>query len=408
MRPDDRRADITRSSNSDAPRSGVPLEAGLAALDDELAAAGAQARRALRGSTQPTRVFTNRLREQLMGQIGAPALSSSAGGAALPRESPRASRLRFEPAAGEAWAPIPLRPQLARRTPTVLPRARWAMLTAAALTTVIVAGALGARFDWLLPAPTSDASPPPSTPGPATIAATEPPEGTPTPKPEPTPTRKPDPTSKPEPTHPPVGSMELLAKACPGGVVLDWTKPSTEVGHYHVLRSLGDSVPPNYPADGATEIESATSWSAGITDGYDSGLDGGTSAAYRAFAFGAEDQLLALSPSRTVTTATARELGTLTVEALGPGSISVSWGASEVPAACFTYGKLVAAVDDPVPSYLKGSPYLAAIGDQAATSITVDGLSSGQTAWMRYELIRVTGTGKFVVGRSDVIQVTYP
>lgn len=429
MRPDDRRAAMAGSANGDAPRSDVPLETALAALDDELAAAGAQARRALQGSTQPTRVFTNRLREHLLGQIGAPAISSAAGaGAALPRESPRGSRLRTEPVAGEGWLPTPLHPQVARRTPTILPRARWSLLAAAALTTVIVAGALGARFDWLLPAPTSDASRPPATTPPETrtpeptsplvvvpvdsappvTSATEAPVSTPTPRAEPTPTRKPEPTTKPEPTLPPVGSMELLAKACPGGVILDWTKPSSAVGHYHVLRGFGDSVPATYPAEGAAEIESATSWSAGVTDGYDAGLDGGATAAYRAFAFGGEDHLLAFSPSRTVIAAPARELGTLAVEALGPGSVRLSWGASEVPAACFTYGKLVAAADDPDPSYVKGSPYLAAIGDQATTSITLDGLSSGQTVWLRYELIRVTGTGKFVVGRTDVLQVTYP
>jgi hypothetical protein len=202
--------------------------------------------------------------------------------------------------------------------------------------------------------------------------------------------------------------MDLLAKACPGGVILDWTKPSPDVGHYHVLRSLGGEVPATYPADGTTEVDSATTWSAGTTDGFDAGVDGGSSATYRAFAFGAEDQVLATSPSKTVTTVPARSLGTLGVEALGPGSIAVAWGTSEVPAACFSYGKLVASADDPNPSYLNGATYLAVVSDQGTTSVVVDGLPSGQTVWMRYELIRSTSTGAFVVGRTDVVQITYP
>jgi hypothetical protein len=242
------------------------------------------------------------------------------------------------------------------------------------------------------------------------VVTTEPSKATETPGPKPTPkpTRKPDATPKPEPTVPPIKPMDLVAKACPGGVVLDWSKPSSAVKHYHVLRSLDGSVPPTYPADGTTEVESATTWSAGETDGFDAGLGGGQATTYRAFAFDAEDQVLAVSPARTVTTASARDLGPLSVEALGAGSIAVSWGASEVPGACFSYGKLVASSDDPEPSYLTGSPYLTAIGDQATTSVTLDGLPSGETVWMRYELIRVTGSGKFVVGRTDVLQVTYP
>jgi hypothetical protein len=86
----------------------------------------------------------------------------------------------------------------------------------------------------------------------------------------------------------------------------------------------------------------------------------------------------------------------------------VSWSAAVLNSACFTYGKLVASEEDPDPSYVKGSPYLAAIGDPSATGVTIDGLPSGKTVWMRYELVRVTSTGTFIVGRTSVLQVTYP
>ena len=98
----------------------------------------------------------------------------------------------------------------------------------------------------------------------------------------------------------------------------------------------------------------------------------------------------------------------LTVEAAGAGSINVSWAATDVNLACVTYGKLVASEEDPDPSYLKGSPYLVAIGDAGATGTHLGGLPSGTTVWMRYEIIRVTSVGKFVVARTDAVQVTYP
>jgi hypothetical protein len=435
MRPEDRRAAMAGSAGSDEPLP--PLDADLLPLDEELTAAGAQARRALHGRTQPTRLFSTSLRDRLVSAAAAPADSTSAAAsrALPPLAAERGSRLRPELArTGETWAPRPLDPRIARRTPTVLPRARWSLLAAAALTGVVVAGALGARLDWLLPSPTADASPPPSsapaptadtTPGPTQVVALPLPTAAPatepavtprvtakpaaTPRPTPKPTPKAEPTPKPEPTLPPIAPMELMAKACPGGVVLDWTKPSPDVGHYHVLRSLAGDVAPTYPAPGATEIESATSWSAGVTDAYDASLDGGgASATYRAFAFDGGDQVLAYSPSVTVTTVAARSLGSLGVTPNGPGSITLSWAGVDLPAACFTYGKLVASAEDPEPSYLKGSQYLAVIGDPGATGVTVEGLPSGTTVWMRYELIRATSTGKFVVGRTAVVQVTYP
>jgi hypothetical protein len=220
---------------------------------------------------------------------------------------------------------------------------------------------------------------------------------------------KPTATPKPEATKQPVGPMDLMAKACPGGVILDWTKPSTAVSHYHVLRSLGGDVPPTYPATGTTEIDSATTWSAGETDGFDAGLDGGgTTATYRAYAFDDEDGLMAVSPSRTVTAVAAISLGTLGIEVKGAGAIDVSWAAATVNGACFTYGKLVYSQDDSSPSYVKGSSYLAAISDPGVTAVSLAGLPSGKTVWMRYELIRVTTTGKFVVGRTEAVQVTFP
>ena len=450
MRPDDRRADMLGARGGDDQMP--PLDMDLTDLDRELGEAGAQASRSLHGRTQPTRVFSNQLRSRMLAAYAAPGVAGAgaaataatglAGEAAMPRGAHHQHRNRAElEAPGEAWAPIPLEPRVARRAQAGRPRARWSLLAAAALTGVVAVGALGARLDWLVPSPTPEptgpvatlATPAPETPRPSAAAvlpvesaspagptdappspeatptkkpaATEPP---PTKKPQPTPTAKPTPTPKPDPTEAPIGPMDFMAKACPGGVILDWTKPSTAVAHYHVLRSLDGDVPPTYPADGTTEIESATTWSAGTTDGFDASIGGGKTATYRAFAFDADDGVMAVSPSRTVSTVDAISLGALSVDVIGPGSIDVSWASADVNAACFTYGKLVASVEDANPSYVKGSPYLAAISDPAVTGVTLQDLPSGKTVWMRYELIRVTSTGKFVVGSTEVLQVTFP
>jgi hypothetical protein len=417
MRPEDRRAAMAGSASLGEPLP--PLDADLVPLDEELAAAGVQARRSLHGRTQPTRVFSSALRDRLVGAVAAPTIATAGAAtyAAPIRGAVSGSRVRGGPEPGEAWAPRPLEPRLARRTPTVLPRARWTLLAAAALTGVVVVGAMGARLVWPVPAPTARPTAPTAstqaavvpvtTTGPATEPTTGPSQPSATPRPEPTPTKKPTATPKPEPTDPPIVPMSLAAKACPGGVVLDWTKPSPAVGHYHVLRSFEGVVAPSYPAPGATEVESATSWSAGITDGFDASFDGGgNSATYRAFAFDASDHLMAFSPTATVTTVAAISLGSLQVVDNGDGSMTVAWSAADLPDGCFTYGKLVASAEDPDPSYLKGSPYLAVIGDPGTTAVTIDAVSSG--TWLRYELIRGTGTGKFVVGRTAVWQVPNP
>ena len=421
MRPDD----VLRGPGDDTPDVGLPIDADLQALDAELDAAGIQARRMLHGRTQPTRYFSVDLRSRLVGGYATEAI---AGAGALhvlgPTGQPRGSRLRPELEPGESWAPTPVAPRIARRTPTILPRARWALLAAASLTGVLVAGALGARVDWLFHVPPTESAAPSSEPAPAVVdgspapsagpeasaIASAGPEPTIRPTASPKPAKTPKPTPKPDPTTTPVVTMDFWAKACPGGVVLDWSKPPTSVGHYHVLRKLGGEVPGTYPASGTTEIDSATSWSASVTDGFDAGLDAGQPATYRAFAFDADDNLVAVSQSRTVSGLGTLSLGTLGVADNGDGSITASWSNPGVAAGCFAYGKLVLSEEDPDPSYLKGSTYIAVV-ENAGSTETWAGVPpelSGKTVWMRYQMIRTTSLGKFVVGSTGVVQVTLP
>jgi hypothetical protein len=433
MRPDDVMA--PGESISDA---ALPIDTDLQALDAELDEAGVQARRMLHGRSQPTRYFAVDLRARLASAYGtAEAAAPLALDVLAPAGQSRGSRLRPEIVGGETWAPTPLAPRIVRRTPTILPRARWAVLAAATLTGVLVAGTVGANLSWLLPVPPTESSAPSPSVAPvldapsptasadpavgpvasdgpaetpaATTAATSTPTPRPTERPRPSPTAKP--TPKPDPTKSPVLPMGFAAKACPGGVVLDWSKPSGDVSRYRVLRAVDGSVAATYPADGTTEVETARSASAGVTDGYDAELTGGDSVTYRAFAFDADDHVLAISPARTVTASSSKSLGTLGYVDNGDGaSITVSWSNPGVAEACFTYGKLVVSDENPEPSYLEGSPYIAVISSSSATGAFVEVPPEwhGKTVWMRYQMIRSTSLGKFAIGATNVIQVTLP
>jgi hypothetical protein len=420
MRPDDPRPGFDDLMD---PGMDLPFDADLEALDEELSVAGDQARRMLYGRMHPTRVFSNQLRARLLGQVALPAASANAAGdVALPLGPDRGSRLRTPATPGEAWAPTALAPRIARRTPTILPRARWSVLAAASLAGVLVVGALGANLDWLEPSPTQSAAPSAALRSPAPDATrrpivavessdpTEQPEPTKKPKPEPTRTPRPDPTKtpRPDPTDPPIGPMDLVAKACPGGVVLDWSKPSTAIGHYHTLRALDGSVAASYPG-GGTEIDSATTWDAGTTDAFDASLGGGKTATYRTFAFDGDDHVIAYSQPQSVGTIDRLDITGFAWEqnGAGTGSITFSWTSPSINAGCFSYGKLVASAEDPDPSYLKGAATLQVISDLGTNEVTVE-KATGTTAYVRYQLIRATSTGKFVVAQTDVLEVTFP
>src|SRR5215831_17274347 len=141
MRPDD----VLHGPSDEIGNMALPIDTDLQALDAELDAAGIQARGMLHGRSQPTRYFSVDLRSRLTGAYAADAAAPIVLDALAPTTRPRGSRIRPELEAGQTWAPTPLAPRIARRTPTILPRARWALLAAASITGVLVAGALGAR-----------------------------------------------------------------------------------------------------------------------------------------------------------------------------------------------------------------------------------------------------------------------
>ena len=263
--------------------------------------------------------------------------------------------------------------------------------------------------------PTINPTPLPiGTAGPTELpAATAEPIPTPSPTPAATPRATPRPTPVPTPTPVPAptfGTMSLVAQACQGGVVLDWSGPDMAgIHHVQVFRGTSADIPAAYPpAAGVTAIDGGYSGNPAKSDGADP-LQVGGNAWYRAVAFSGENAALAASAVAFVTAQPIGWLGALGVGGSTPGALSFTWtpyggGGGE----CFTYYKLVASADDPTPSYLEGSQALAAIGEKGSAGATVSGLSSGNTLYFRLQVIRATSLGKFVVAETDVVQHTVP
>ena len=203
--------------------------------------------------------------------------------------------------------------------------------------------------------------------------------------------------------------MSLVAKACPGGVVLDWSGPDMAgVDHVQVLRGTSAEISAAYPpGDGVEAFDGGYSSDPSKSDGADPTGEAG-SAWYRAVAFSGDNMAMAASSVKAVTTKAIGGLGALGAGGSTPGELTFDWTAFGGSGECFSYYKLVASADDSTPSYLEGAQTLAAIGEQGAAGATVSGLSSGNTFYFRLQVIRATSLGKFVVAQTDVTQHTVP
>lgn len=130
----------------------LPLDRDLETIDAELSSAGSRIRagRAIGGLERPSTAFAAGLRARLLGELPA-------------ADGTRADRMRGEPS--PLWAdttasandtPRALEPQIARRTPTILPAPRWTVLGIAA---AVVVSVLGLQSGLFLPGvPESHAS----------------------------------------------------------------------------------------------------------------------------------------------------------------------------------------------------------------------------------------------------------
>ncbi len=205
-----------------------------------------------------------------------------------------------------------------------------------------------------------------------------------------------------------MGTLDLAALACDGGVVLDWSAYSggSAFGRYVTLAGSGD-VPAAYPpAGGALAVGSASTSDPGSTSGYDTDPAPGSSVTFRTLALATDGSVIAASPTRTVVAKPVLDLGPLAV-AQAPGSVRFDWAPYTGPAGCFTWYKLAYSATSTSPSYVAGDPYLLASGDQGLASYTSADLTSG-TWYVRLQVIRYLPTGKFVVAQTPVVTVVVP
>ena len=376
-------------------------------LMHDLAVAGAAARESAGTAAMPSMAFGSDLRHRLVIQLPPPVVAT-----------PRPRRFFADLFGGRRLAPILAGALLSvavgaaagaalianRPSPTPAPQP----------TPRVIVGIPGGG---LLATPTPTPSPSPSpTPSP-TLSPTPTPTPTPTPSLTPTPTPKPTPVPTPTPTPAPtpkpaptVAPMSLALTGCNGGVVLEWSKVTDATfNRYITLRSSSADIPAAYPPQGgAVELLATKSKNADGTSAADTSATSG-GAFYRTLALDAAGQVIGASAIGSSAAAPVQPLGALTaMPAPEPGKTKFAWPTYGGSSACFTWYKLTYSETNPAPSYPGGDPYWAAVSDQAAGSVVVDGPVSGKTYHVRVQAIRATSVGVFVVAETDVVTYTAP
>ena len=225
------------------------------------------------------------------------------------------------------------------------------------------------------------------------------PGATPAARPTASPSPSPSPTPKPTPG---IAKLDLALRACPGGVVIDWSAyGGAGFHHYSTLRN-GVPIQTYTPADGAIALGGTYTTVRTRTDAIDVDVSSGSSYFYRTVAFNASGKVIGASGGNASVKAVggALDLGPLSMAGDASG-LSFNWTAYGGGAACFSTWKLVYSADDPNPSYLKGSALLWGGGDASYEGLTGLTLDPG-TYWLRIQALRVTALGKFVTAQSDV------
>ena len=219
----------------------------------------------------------------------------------------------------------------------------------------------------------------------------------PTEKPQPTPTE----TPKPTPTPKPVASLGLVARACPGGTILDWTAaPADGFHHYKTWWSSSASFTDPILVNGSTTTDrSATSTVA-------AGVSG--TRWYRTYAYDAAGHLVAKSPIREATgLGGPGDVGILTIGPDGGGpNTSFGWPELSIADGCYSATKLVYAPDGE-PSYGQAGTELLWYGSDSATHAVTTSVPSG-TWWFRVQVLYETDLRTVVVGQTAPTQYLVP
>jgi hypothetical protein len=203
--------------------------------------------------------------------------------------------------------------------------------------------------------------------------------------------------------------MSLSLKPCDGGVVIGWSKyAGADFNHYTTLRNTSASIPMAYPPQGgAVDFGGTYTTDRFALSAVDATGSPFTTSFYRAMAFNAGDGVVGASAVGSAQALPMASLGTLGVGP-DPGGALFTWTPYGGNGACFTYYKLAYSTTNPNPSYLGGDPYLWAGSTQGQGSVVAAGLASGQTYYLRMQVIRTTALGAFVAAQSDVATYTVP
>jgi hypothetical protein len=241
------------------------------------------------------------------------------------------------------------------------------------------------------------------------------PVATPTPAPATTPAPQlptpPPPPPAPTPTPAPPGpaQMTLGLKSCDGGVLITWSKyKAGGFNHYTTLRNTVNTVPMAYPPQGGA-VDFGGTYTTDVTalSAVDPSGAIGVTYYYRTMAFNAADGVVGATAVGSATALPMASLGTLTAAGDAGGTL-FTWTPYAGHGACFTYYKLVASTTNPNPSYLNGDPYIWAGSAQADGSTVSPDLVSGQTYFLRIQVIRTSALGSFVAAQSGVTTYTVP
>jgi len=263
--------------------------------------------------------------------------------------------------------------------------------TAALLLVVgLVAGCT--RGTGASPTPTQSATP--------TLRPTPSPTGSPSPSPTITPTSAP--TARPSGA---LGTLNMRATSCPGGVVLEWSPLSdAQFHHYTVLRSASEEIAPDYPP-----VAPAVDWGETyatdpfVTAAVDASIiPGDTVWNYRVMAYDALDAPIAASEVRQAILGPLGSLGAMDVSDEGDGSTRLAWSAFVGSPGCFSWYAVLASRTDPTPDAIAGSESISTISSRTTNELVTRALVPGATYFLRVQAIRATPMGEFVVSQTAV------
>jgi hypothetical protein len=208
-----------------------------------------------------------------------------------------------------------------------------------------------------------------------------------------------------------IGTLELEATSCPGGVVLEWSAMSdAQFHHYTVLRSRSEEIAPDYPP-----VAPAVDW--GETYATDPFVTAAVDASvvptdtvwsYRAMAYDALDQPIAASAVRQASLLPVVVLGAAMIGPAADGATRLAWDAFVGSPGCFSWYAVVASRTDASPDAIDGSESVATISSRTTNELVTRALVSGASYFVRVQAIRATPMGEFVVAQTEVATYSVP